>query len=129
MKNAAEKRAYDRDWARTRYATDPEYRATVLARNAKNRAKNLDKYLDTQRRNNWRKNGAEPTRPMPELCELCGGKPNGYRNRVLFLDHDHLTGAFRGWLCNNCNMAIGLLKDNPELCEKVAQYLRRPQCN
>ena len=119
----------DSEQKRARYATDPEYRATVLARNAANRAKNLDKYLDAQRKKNWKKLGVEPTRPMPELCELCDGKPNGYRNRVLFMEHDHSTGKFRGWTCNNCNMAIGLLKDNPELCEKIAQYLRRHQCN
>jgi hypothetical protein len=50
----------------------------------------------------------EPTRPAPEACECCGGRDT---NAVLCLDHDHTTGAFRGWLCKRCNSAIGLLGD------------------
>ena len=33
-------------------------------------------------------------------CELCG------RIRRLYYDHNHWTGAFRGWLCNDCNTKL-----------------------
>lgn len=34
-------------------------------------------------------------------CEICGHVRN------LRYDHDHVTGQFRGWLCNWCNLALG----------------------
>ena len=52
-------------------------------------------------------------------CTIC-------HDRVpLVTDHDHDWGHFRGLLCNNCNTAIGLLKDNPVVVQNAANYLRR----
>jgi hypothetical protein len=61
-----------------------------------------------------------PTRPCPPACELCEQPPG---KRSLHLDHDHETGAFRGWLCSNCNSGLGLFRDNPRLLRKAAKYL------
>jgi hypothetical protein len=41
----------------------------------------------------------------------------------LALDHDHTTGEFRGFLCQKCNQAIGLLNDSPELLRIAAEYI------
>lgn len=54
-------------------------------------------------------------------CEICGSPPKN-RNS-LCLDHNHLTGAFRGWLCGNCNRALGLLGEDPRTLRKAAEYL------
>jgi hypothetical protein len=43
---------------------------------------------------------------------------------ALHADHDHNTGLFRAVLCHLCNRAIGLLQDNPALCEAAANYLK-----
>jgi Recombination endonuclease VII len=67
-----------------------------------------------------------PTRPCPDLCEACGRPPGA---RALHLDHDHETGAFRGWLCHGCNRGIGLLKDSIEGVEKALAYLVRVRGN
>ena len=42
---------------------------------------------------------------------------------IAHLDHDHSTGKVRGILCQNCNVAIGLLRDNPDLLRAAAEYL------
>lgn len=42
-----------------------------------------------------------PQRPIPERCECCGLPPS--TKRGLHLDHCHLTGRFRGWICHQCN--------------------------
>ena len=42
----------------------------------------------------------------------------------LFLDHDHQTYAFRGWVCRSCNSGIGSLGDTIEGLEKAITYLR-----
>lgn len=54
-----------------------------------------------------------------DSCEICGG------TKRISYDHDHATGEFRGWLCHTCNVALGMAKDDPELLEKMAAYLRR----
>jgi hypothetical protein len=39
------------------------------------------------------------------------------------VDHDHSSGKVRGLLCRKCNVAIGLLDDNPGLLMTAAEYL------
>lgn len=42
---------------------------------------------------------------------------------VLVVDHCHATGKVRGLLCNNCNVSLGLLKDDKEIIKKALEYL------
>ncbi len=39
------------------------------------------------------------------------------------LDHDHKTGAVRGWLCESCNTGIGRFDDNPEMVQRAVTWL------
>lgn len=57
-------------------------------------------------------------RPKPDACEVC------CTAGMVVFDHDHKTGEFRGWLCPSCNSALGWAKDNPEILELLAFYLR-----
>ena len=63
---------------------------------------------------------------MPKRCEACGGPASAFRggSKRLAWDHDHKTGRFRGWLCNGCNGALGLLKDSPARITALLSYLR-----
>ena len=60
-------------------------------------------------------------------CHLCGsdgfliGK-NGHSEK-LAVDHCHATGTVRKLLCHNCNRALGLLKDDPDLMRRAAAYI------
>lgn len=51
-------------------------------------------------------------------CEVCGS------TKQLRRDHDHETFEFRGTLCNNCNVAIGLFHENTDSLEKAIEYLK-----
>lgn len=42
------------------------------------------------------------------------------------IDHCHTTKKIRGILCGRCNTALGFVKDNPEVLERLAEYLREP---
>ena len=56
------------------------------------------------------------------VCAICGNTdPAG---RQLAVDHDHDTGDNRGLLCGVCNPGIGYFRDDPELLEAAARYLR-----
>jgi hypothetical protein len=54
---------------------------------------------------------------------------------AIHIDHDHSCCAggwscgkcVRGLLCSNCNTAIGLLRDNPELLVEAIKYLNQEQ--
>ena len=60
-------------------------------------------------------------------CYLCGsegfliGKNN--HSEKLAVDHCHETGKVRKLLCHNCNRALGLFKDNPDVLRKAADYV------
>lgn len=41
----------------------------------------------------------------------------------IHVDHCHSTGKVRGLLCSACNKALGLLKDDPDRCMNMANYL------
>lgn len=47
------------------------------------------------------------------------------RKSALVIDHDHKTKKVRALLCNNCNTAIGLFKEDPEILTSAVEYLRR----
>lgn len=45
------------------------------------------------------------------------------RVRRLAVDHDHETGQRRALLCHHCNIALGVLRDDPARCEAARDYL------
>lgn len=53
------------------------------------------------------------------LCPICGDP-----NDAPHVDHCHKTGKVRGLLCRRCNLALGMLKDNPKACLRAAIYLQ-----
>ena len=61
-----------------------------------------------------------PPRPSDGCYDSCldlvagKGKGDGFH-----LDHDHVTGAFRGWVCTACNSGGGLI-DNPDKLRPMA---------
>lgn len=56
-------------------------------------------------------------------CAICRTTVPGRRDKFFAVDHNHTTGAVRGLLCQSCNRAIGLLKDDPSILRAAATYL------
>lgn len=56
-------------------------------------------------------------------CAICRDTLRG--GRFQHIDHDHAKpGTCRGVLCSECNTAIGKLRDDPDLLERAARYIR-----
>ena len=56
------------------------------------------------------------------ICEV-DLMPRGRQSNSVAVDHNHENGAVRGLLCQACNRAIGLFKDNPRILQSAAEYL------
>lgn len=54
----------------------------------------------------------------PLRCELCGTK------RKIVFDHDHKTGKFRGWICYQCNNALGSVNDDIRILSMMIEYIK-----
>jgi hypothetical protein len=97
-------RERDKLAARARRAADPE------GQRRRNQA-----YVARQREQRIEIAG----RPPPERCELCGEVAETK------FDHDHATGAFRGWICDRCNRTLGQVHDDIHLLAQMIAYLTR----
>ena len=64
--------------------------------------------------------------PKPPVCECCGRNPDAEPIcRGWCLDHDYETEAFRGWICQTCNIGLGHFRDSVEGLMKGIEYLKR----
>jgi hypothetical protein len=58
------------------------------------------------------------------LCDICDKPARGDKTgRRLSVDHDHATGKFRGFICHNCNVALGLVHDDKDVLVRMIEYL------
>lgn len=55
-----------------------------------------------------------------DRCAICREPQQG---KSLAVDHHHDTGVVRGLLCQNCNIMIGMARENPEILRQGAEYL------
>lgn len=55
------------------------------------------------------------------VCAICFSPPK--EGSRLHVDHNHITNAVRGLLCNLCNHGLGNFKDNKELLLRAIEYL------
>lgn len=119
-----------REWHRQWQANNPgrlkAYRRTYHAKRLEN---DLEGVRAKQRSNEIRlRYGLTPSdfdemvATQGNRCAICGNEP--VDGKVLHIDHDHESGAVRGLLCGHCNRAIGLFRDNADVIEMAAAYLR-----
>lgn len=68
--------------------------------------------------------------PEPEIRVVLRGRPKLDGSRTsepfrLVVDHCHASGRIRGLLCPNCNTAVGMLQESPELIRAALSYVER----
>ena len=55
-------------------------------------------------------------------CRICG-KTAVQQGKELAVDHCHVNGHVRGFLCNDCNLGLGYFRDRPDLMRRAATYI------
>lgn len=56
------------------------------------------------------------------VCAVCKNRNN---KKNLSIDHCHVTNKVRGLLCDNCNTALGLFKEDPCRMQEALIYLNK----
>jgi hypothetical protein len=108
-------------------AADLRYKKRNVAKCSARRAAwsraNPERQRAIAQRSQLRALGVDPATVPPKSsgCQVCGRSRPGKNSIVV--DHCHVTGSFRGWLCNNCNVSIGMSGDNPAMLRRLADYL------
>lgn len=106
------------------------YERTKLSQREARRVRekaNPEKYLAAQRRRYYGISGEEADALLAAQdgrCAICRCAHPGGRG-AWHLDHDHASGAVRGFLCQGCNNGLGLFRDDPARLEAAAGYLKQ----
>lgn len=85
------------------------------------RARNPKRLLELNRQ---RRYGVTPEQYQAVLDRQGGRCYSCPATEGLCVDHCHETGRFRGILCDSCNKALGLLRDDVSRIERLKQYLK-----
>jgi hypothetical protein len=135
--NLEKSRAYHRGWNKRDREADPVTQREVLRRSRK---KHYEKRLAGNRK--WTKENPDVQKNISlksvygitlieynqmliaqagrcDICDVPMVKP--------FIDHCHKTGRVRGLLCQLCNAAIGMMRDDPTILASAIRYLQRAQ--
>lgn len=53
------------------------------------------------------------------VCDICE-----HPTPTLHVDHSHVTGKVRGYLCGHCNRGLGQFKDKSHILDRASLYLK-----
>lgn len=58
------------------------------------------------------------------ICPICHRKKiRNFQNDVV-LDHSHVDGGVRGWVCSSCNTSIGKFYDDPDTLQRAIDWIK-----
>ncbi len=92
------------------------------------RSENVGKVKTIQKRNQLKRKFGITLEQYNNMLEdqnhRCAVCKEIQTQKMLAVDHCHITGRIRGLLCENCNRGIGLLKDSPSILQSAIFYLQ-----
>lgn len=60
---------------------------------------------------------------VPFECPICGKRTIAGVTCKVVLDHNHVTGEARAWICDSCNTGIGRFKDDVAILQRAIAFL------
>lgn len=59
-----------------------------------------------------------------DCCAICNNHKSLFK-KSLSVDHCHETGVVRKLLCKNCNIVLGIIKENVDVLSKMIDYIKK----
>ena len=60
---------------------------------------------------------------VPFECPICSKRTIAGVTSKVVLDHNHITGEARAWICDSCNTGIGRFKDDVAILQRAIKFL------
>lgn len=114
-----------RSSARTRDGLQHECKVCHNSNSLKHYYKNKEKRVVQRRDYHYRRNYGISFNDFSQMSDNVGNKCEVCEETPVVLDHCHTTGKVRGVLCNKCNQALGLMRDNEQFILGLVEYLKR----
>lgn len=57
------------------------------------------------------------------ICPICNRKFIIWHKAQVCLDHSHIDGSVRGWICGSCNTSIGKFHDDPNILKRAIKWI------
>lgn len=131
-------RLYHQKYKKKKYKEDPvakkKQQEASKKSNAIRWAKETPKEQELRKYKNWviglkRRYNITPeqlTKMIEDVngvCSICKDPSCQSKNKSLVIDHNHKTGRVRDILGNKCNVAIGMVKEDPNILKNIVMYL------
>jgi len=72
----------------------------------------------------YEKNHPMPPIGKPFFCPICENTIiRQYKNDVI-LDHSHIDGKIRGWICRQCNSSIGMMDEDINILQRAIKWIQ-----
>ena len=108
---------------RREYFHDPEKKEALK----QYRKENLDKFLNRHYESKYGitlEDYNNLLREQNNCCAICDIHESENK-KSLAVDHNHTTGKVRALLCANCNVSLGLLKEDIDRLQKMMDYIKK----
>jgi len=107
-----ERKQYEKDWLAQRDKVSPDYYKRI------GRSKKLEKLYGIDEEEYDKMFVSQDG-----CCAICSIHQSKTKNRFV-VDHCHQSSKVRGLLCKQCNIGLGMFKDNVETMSKAIAYLQ-----
>ncbi len=87
-------------------------------------------YAKKKKPNSEEKNLYELEHPRPKIgehftCPICKRDFIREHKNDVVLDHSHIDGSIRGWLCSSCNTSLGKFRDDINILQRAIKWIQK----
>ena len=61
----------------------------------------------------------------PFKCPICHKQTIAGVTSKIVIDHNHITGKIRNWICDSCNTGIGRFKDDESILRRAIRFIKQ----
>jgi hypothetical protein len=79
--------------------------------------------IDPKEKRNFAKKFPRPQIGEKFHCPVCNNIFIREHKNDVVLDHSHIDGSVRGWLCSSCNTSIGKFNDDIETLKRAIDWI------